>query len=174
VDVGVTVDTTGSAWSGDTDLYVDMDLASSKLLTTGVKLTIEGDFQDQELQLQGAANNTWQLDTDESRPIDELTLYAQIGSSPGSTPGDITGATNIITTSAKRAGQPQVNEVPADETSHVFEFLSTDGPRYADVDHMAVNAVRRLWLKAMTPVLTSTSEEQQFTVTVTALTGPGL
>lgn len=173
VDVGVIIDTTGAAWAGDSDLDVDMEMAAEKLLTAGVKLTVVGNFNNQELQLAGAANNTWTLDTDESRPLDELSLAALIGADQGTAPASalFNGTQNLVTATPTRAGQTQANE--AGDSGHVYEFSTSQSPQYADVDGMNVGAIRRLWLRAKTPTLTSSADEQQFTITVTAVSGTG-
>ena len=175
VDLGVTVDTTGAAWTADTDLDVDMDLSAEKLLGTGVKLTVAGNFQNQEFQLTGAVLDTWTLDTDESVEGDKLRLYGKIGTDQNADlalTGDFTATTDLITTVATRAGQPEADE--AANANHTYEFATAAGARYQDVDGMAVAQARRLWLRANTPNTTTVDAQQRFTVTVTAVTGAGL
>src|SRR6266576_2338049 len=58
VDLGVTVDTTGSAWAGSANLDVVQDLGTDKLLTAPVGIAMAGNFNNQELTLTGAALNT--------------------------------------------------------------------------------------------------------------------
>ena len=174
VDLGVTVDTTGSAWVGSANLDVSQDLGTDKLLTTPIGIAMAGNFNNQELSLTGAALNTWTLDTDEVDNVDQLRLYAMFGKfAYGASPivGDFAGAGNLITTVATRAGQTQANE--GGDTGHVYE-LSTGNGEYADVDGMLATATRKLWLRSTTPSTSSTDEQAAFTVTVTAVTGLGL
>src|SRR3989338_5641088 len=79
VDLGVTVDTTGSNWVGSSNLDVTQDLGTDKLLGTPIGIAMAGNFANQELTLTGAALNTWQLDTDEVDEVDKLRLYAMFG-----------------------------------------------------------------------------------------------
>src|SRR5437867_4369218 len=65
VDMGVTVDTTGSAWVGSANLDVVEDLGTDKILSAPISITMQGNFNKQELTLTGIALNTWVLDTDE-------------------------------------------------------------------------------------------------------------
>ena len=175
VDLGVTVDTTGAAWVGDTDLYVDMDLGATKLLGTGVKLTVAGNFQNQEFQLSGAANSTWALDTTVDDEQDKVRLYAMIGADQNAElagGAQYAGVGNLITTGASRAGQAQSDE--SGDLLHTYEFATGAGAEYADVDGLTVSTARRLWLRADTPSQTTVANEQQFTITVTAVSGAGL
>lgn len=173
VDLGVTVDTTGSAWAGSANLNVTMALNAESILGTGVLLTVAGDFNNQELQLTGAALDTWTLDTDDAAGADSMRLYAMIGANQASAPATgLFAAGNLVTTTPTRAGQAQADE--AGNTNHKYEFSSAQAPEYADVDGMAVTTARRLWLRANTPTTTSSDAQQRFTVTVTAVTGTGL
>ena len=175
VDLGVTVDTTGSNWVGSANLDVTQDLGTDKVLQTPVGIAMAGNFSNQELTLTGAALNTWQLDTDEADAQDQLRLYAMFGKGTVTTPlvaGDFAGAQNLIKTSATRAGQAQADE--AGDTNHVYELTSAGGGEYADVDGMPSTATRKLWLRASTPSTSSTDQQAAFTVTVTAATGVGL
>lgn len=173
VDMGVTVDTTGSAWQGSADLDTVMDLASEARLGTGVKLTIVGDFNLQELSLQGVALDTWTLDADETPTNDQLRLYALIGADQAAAPAAalFDGAANLVTETAARAGQVQADE--GGDLNHAYEFSDSQAPQYADVDDMPVGAVRRLWLRANTPPQSSVDQQQGFVLTVTAMTGAG-
>ena len=175
VDLGVTVDTTGSNWAGAANLDMTSDLATDTLLQNAINIAMAGNFANQELTLTGAALNTWQLDTDEVDVQDELRLYAMFSDSAlgaGSSPA-ITGTANLITTVATRAGQTQADE--GGDTNHVYELSTGAGAGvYADVDGMASTATRKLWLRARTPGTTSTDGQAQFTVTLTAVTGIGL
>jgi len=173
VDLGVTVDTSGSAWAGSADLDVTTALGAESLLGTGVKLTVAGDFSNQEFRLSAAALDTWALDTDETPGADSMRLYGMIGADQGAAPatGLFSGAGNLITTSVTSAGQ-----APGDESgnaNHVYEFLTGQSPQYANVDGMAVTTARRLWLRANTPTTTTSDAQQRFTVTVTAMSGAG-
>ena len=174
VDLGVTVDTTGSAWAGGANLDTSMDLSAEKILGTGVKLTVAGNFQNQEFQLGGANAAVWTLDVDETLAQDQMQLHGMIGADQTAAPATalFNGALNLITTTAKRAGQVQADE--AGNLNHEYEFSTAQAPEYADVDGMAVAAARRLWLRAKTPNTSSTDAQQAFVVTVTAVTGVGL
>ncbi len=177
VDYGVTVDTLGAAWEGDTDLYTDMDMNTSKKLQTGVKVTIQGDWQNQEVSLSGLGLDTWTLDTDESAEEDQLRLYGMLGadqaaSIPTAVEYTAAGDLNLIDAALSRAGQAQVDE--AGDSTHIHEFLIGAGAHYDDVDGMTVGTIRRLWLRADVPPTTTTDGMQRFTVTVTAGTGVAL
>jgi hypothetical protein len=175
VDLGVIVDTTGSNWAGSGNLDVTMDLAADHVLDNPVYVEMAGNFNNQELALTGANLNTWVLDTDEVDVVDQMRLYGMFGLLPFNTAqpvaADFNGTNNLITTSQKRAGQPQANE--AGNTNHTFEF-STGHDEYIDVDGMSPADVRALWLRATTPAESSTDMQAAFTVTVTAVTGAGL
>ncbi len=174
VDLGVTVDTTGAAWEGSSNLDMTQTLGSDVRLLTPVSITMAGNLNNQELTLTGAALNTWTLDTDESDESDKLRLYAMFGKSPVTTPlavGDYAGAQNLITTVATRAGQPQADE--GGDTNHVYELPLAHG-EYADVDGMTATATRKLWLRSSTPSTSSTEGQAAFTITVNAVSGAGL
>ena len=174
VDLGVTVDTNGAAWSGDTDLYTDMALGDARVLQTGVRVVIAGNFQKQEIALQATNIDVWVLDTTEGGTEDELRLYAMVGADQlADVPlaAAISGAGNLLTISSIRAGQPQGSE--SGDGGHTYEFLTGAGARYADVDDMAVSTARRLWLHVGTPPSTTVDSQQKFTITVTAVTGAG-
>ena len=172
VDLGGLVDTTGAAWAGDANLDTIMALGTEKLLGTGVKVTVDGNFNKQELQLSGAALNTWTLDVDDADAQDQLRLYGKFGTNAGVSPvsGDFTNTTDLITAANGRAGQLNADE--AGDANHKYE-LPIAHAQYQDVDNMAVAQIRRLWLRANTPTTTSVDGQQQFTVTVTALSGTG-
>ena len=174
VDLGVTVDTTGAAWAGSANLDVSQDLGTDKLLDVPVSIAMAGNFNNQELQLTGAALNTWTLDTDEVDNVDQLRLYAMFGNNTTPTTpavGEITGAGNLITTVAKRAGQVQADE--ATDNNHVYELPQAHS-EYQDVDGRSASDTFKLWLRSHTPSTSSTDEQAAFTVTVTAVTGVGL
>ncbi len=172
VDLGVLVNTAGAAWAGDANLDTVMTLGQEKLLGTGVTVTVDGNFNKQEFQLQGAALNTWTLDTDDADAQDQLRLYGKFGTNAGVSPvsGDFTNTTDLITAATGRAGQALADE--GGDTNHKYE-LSTGHAQYGQVDDIAVGQIRRLWLKAIAPTTTSVDGQQQFTVTVTALSGTG-
>ena len=174
VDLGVTVDTTGAAWEGSSNLDMTQALGSDVRLQTPVNITMAGNLNNQELTLTGAALNTWTLDTDEADAQDQLRLYAMFGKSNSPVKpaiADFAGAQNLITTVATRAGQTQANE--GGDTGHVYE-LSTGHAEYADVDGMTATAARVLWLRSSAPSTSSTEGQAAFTVTVNAVSGAGL
>src|SRR3989338_809806 len=55
VDLGVTVDTTGSNWVGAANLDMTSDLATDTLLQNAIAVAMAGNFADQELTLTGAS-----------------------------------------------------------------------------------------------------------------------
>jgi hypothetical protein len=177
VDLGVTVDTTGAAWAGDTDLDVDMDLGTEKLLGTGVKLTVAGNFQNQEFALSGANAATWTLDADDATAEEnKLRLAAMIGADQNTelpTSAQFNGDGNLVVVGGPvRAGQSNANEGSATPgTGHVYEFADDAGAEYQQIDDMAVGQARRLWLRAKTPPTSTTDAQQAFVVTVTAMSG---
>lgn len=171
VDFGVLVDTSGSAWIGSGDLDATMNLGAENTLSAGVKVTVVGNFNLQELQLQGTALDNWTLDTDEVDQADQFRLYGLFAADGAAAPasGDFNGASHLIRGDiAKLAGQPQANE--GGDSNHTFE-LSTGHASYANVDNMQVNSIRRLWLRANTPSFSGVATQQRFTVTVTAVSG---
>ena len=174
VDLGVVVDTTGSAWAGSTNLDVTSNLGVDTLMTTPVGIAMQGNFAKQELTLTGVALNTWVLNTSEVDTVDQLRLYAMFGKFAfGASPiaANFAGAQNLIKVAATRAGQPQADE--AGDLNHVYELPIANG-EYADVDDMLPTATRKLWLRSTTPTTTTTGGQAAFTVTVTAVTGVGL
>lgn len=171
VDFGVIVDTSGSAWAGSGNLDTTMSLGAENLLAGGVKVTVVGNLNLQELQLQGAALDTWTLDTDEIDNADQLRLYAMFAADGAAAPAsaDFNGAANLIRGDiAKLAGQPQASE--GGDTNHTYE-LGTGHASYANMDNLPVNSVRRLWLRANTPSFSGVASAQRFQVTVTAVSG---
>lgn len=173
VDLGVIVDTAGAAWAGSSDLDAAMAMGAESVLGTGVKLTVTGNFNVQELVLEGAALDTWTLDADETPTNDQLRVYALIGADQAAAPASalFDGAQNLVTTTPTRAGQVQADE--GGNLNHAREFSTGQAPQYADVDDMPVGAVRRLWLRANTPPQSSVDQQQRFVLTVTAVSGAG-
>ena len=135
-----------------------------------------GNFNNQELTLTGVALDTWVLDTDEIDVVDQMRLYGTFGMEPffAGTPDavDFTAA-DLITTVAKRAGQPQADEDLGNDLNQVYELPGAHAES-EEVDHMSATATRSLWLRARTPSTASTDQQARFTVIVTAVTGPGL
>jgi hypothetical protein len=173
VDFGLTVDTSGSRWNSSANLDVALNLGTEELLAVPVKVTMTGNFNNQEMTLSAAALDTWVLDTDEVDVLDQMRLYGMFGrdayaSSPA--PSQFNGTTNLIVAGAGQAGQAQANE--AGDTLHKYE-LATAAAEYFDVDGMAVGQIRRLWLRSRTPSTTTSAGQQRFTVTVTAVSGAG-
>ena len=173
VDLGVTVDTTGSAWVGSANLDVTTALNAESLLGTGVLLTVAGDFNNQEFALNATALDTWTLDTDETPELDKVRLYALIGANQSAAPASslFNGTANLLGATPVNAGQAQANE--GGDSTHIYEFLTAQSPEYAQIDGMAVTTARRMWLRANTPTTTSTDAQARFTVTVTAISGAG-
>ena len=174
VDLGVNVDTTGSAWEGSPNLDITMNLGEQKRLDTGVKLRITGNFHKQELELQALSLNDWTLNEAETDVQNKLRLHALIGADQAAPPDYalFDGAVNLVKESGVvRAGQTQADESADD--NHVYEFSNGQGAVYADVDDMAVDEVRRLWLRSDTPTSSTYDGQQAFTITVTALSGSG-
>jgi hypothetical protein len=183
VDVGVQVETTGtgwtSAWPGLQSLNVSMDLGAEQVLATGVKLTILGNVNNQEVELKGDDSAaTWKLvGSDATSLEDKLRLAALIGKDqdvpPDTTLFDNSADDQLITTAGVPAGQATDKEGEGDEnngTKH-YEMLTTAGDKYEDVDTMHVGYTRRLWLRVKTPPSSSVSDQQAITVIVTALNG---
>ncbi len=157
VDLGVLVETTGTGWDAKwsdgppLDNEEPMDLGTEKLLATGVKVTVKGNFQNQELELQGQHNSTWLLATDETPTENKLRLYAMF-SKEAETPlvtGDFGDATTLITEAGPTVvGQSVGNEGSGSPgTGHICELADTHG-QYGQMDDMAVDQVRRLWRRA--------------------------
>ena len=181
VDLGVTVDTTGSKWVGSSNLDVTQDLGTDKLLADGfpIGVAMAGNFNNQELTLTGAALNTWALDTNDADDVDKVRLFALFAKNASATSpivSDFNGAANLITTTPTRAGQPQADE--AGDSNHVYELpiahAEYAGAPNGDVDGMSATATRKLWLRSSTPSTSSTDAQAAFTVTVTAVSGAGL
>lgn len=176
VDMGVVIDTAGSSWSdglGAVESLAAMDLGTTYLLSEAVKVTIVGNFNNQELEVQGSEPaDGWTLGTDSTDAENKLRLFALFGRDGGSSfaASEFSDDTHLITTAVKRAGQPQADE--GGENNKTFEALSSNA-EYADLDNMTVGTARLLWLRADTPSLTTYSAEQAFSVTVTAVSGAG-
>ena len=179
LDLGVSVDTNGAAWLGSSDLSVTANLATQERLGTPVTLTILGDFNNQELTLIVAALDTWVVDeTVATVDDDSVQIFALVGRDQTGTLATLadydTGLVDhLITTSAKRVGQPELDE-PGETANNTFEFKPADGVLYDDADTMIVGTVRKLWISARTPNLTSEDGEMRFQITVEATTGAGL
>ena len=174
VDLGVIVDTTGSAWVGSANLDVAMDLGAEKVLGTGVRLEVAGNFQSQEFALSAADAATWLLDADETGTENQLRLYGMIGANQATPPAGalFAGVANLITTVLANAGQSNANEPSASPgAGHVYELNDNAGAVYDQIDNLAVATQRRLWLRANTPPTTTTDVQQAFVVTVTAASG---
>lgn len=175
VDFGLTVDTSGSRWNSSADLDVALNLGTDELLAVPVKVTMTGNFNNQEMTLSAAALNTWVLDTDEVDVLDQMRLYALLGRDAyvGSPiPTDFNGTTNLIVTGANQAGQAQADEATPDTGTKRYE-MATGNAEYANADTLAVGNIRRLWLRSRTPTNSSVATQQGFTVTVTAVSGAG-
>ena len=174
VDVGLTVDTSGANWAGPSaDLDVSMDLGSTLLLESAVTVSITGDFNNQEIEVLGAANDTWTLGASAADATDKLRLYALFGKTSGGASfaeADFFDDTHLITTGAKLAGQPQPDE--QNDSNHTYEGLLANA-QYEDLDTLAVGTSRLLWLRADTPGTTTVDQQQSFTVTLTAKSGTG-
>lgn len=171
IDLGVTVDTTGSAWVDGGNLDISgAAMNSSHVMFTGVRVQVTGSFNKQELTIEGVGLDTWSLDTDESAEDDKLRLYGMFGEYQLTAPAssDFNGANNLITNSAQNVGQTNPNEVG--DTNHNFELDLAD-TGYQDMDDMKVGTQRTLWLRADMPTQTSSDQTQRFTITVTAVSG---
>ena len=171
IDLGIVVDTVEAAWAdgGSLDLTgATMDTAF--VMFTGVTLQVVGNFDNQEVTLEAAGNNTWGLDTDATARADLLRLYAMAGEYQLTAPAqaDFDGVGNLITTSPQAVGQAVGDETG--NSNHIYELDEADA-QYDDMDGMIVGTFRTLWLRADTPLSTTSDEIQRFTITVTAVSG---
>ena len=175
VDYGVDLTTGGANWSGaSSDLDVTMDLGTTLLLESYIAVEMTGNFNNQELDITAAGNDTWTLDTDDAADEQNaLQLYGLFATVSANSPiaADFNDDTHLITAALRSVGQVQADE--GGDTLHQYELL-TGHAEYADVDSLSVGDQRVLWLRADTPPTTTVDVQQGFTVTVTARTGTGL
>ncbi|MBI3296914.1 MAG: hypothetical protein HYZ75_02030 [Elusimicrobia bacterium] len=159
-DLGVEIDTAAVT------LDFTMAMGETSYTENPVLVTIVGNITPQELNIQGANDSVdpqWSLDADETAAIDELQVYGLFSTGLGAHPAqaDFDGVKNLITTTPKRAGM--ASGAGADEN---FENNSMSGG--TDMDNIPLGATKQLWLRMDAPPYTSTTSEQDFTITVTA------
>jgi len=177
VDFGLDITTTGAA--GQTS--ITLALGATGFMTIPSTVTILGNFGKQEVQVVGAALDTWQLDADTTTSHNDLQLYAlfsgtQRSSAPVESNFDFTDSVNdnnLVTTSVKQAGEPNGAEDNAGNDSP-YENAAV-GPATAaqnDVDDLAIGSTRHLWLRMDAPATSSVAATpQKFVITLTALSG---
>lgn len=160
-DFGVTIDTA--------EVTLDFIMAPGDTAYTlkPATVTIVGNVHPQELNV-SAANITaapvWTLDTDEVAQADELRMYALFAEGRQSPPSaaEFSGAKNLITGSAKRAGFESSSGPDGN-----FENSSMTGA--ANMDNILLTQpARQLWLRLDAPPFTSTEDEQSVQITITA------
>lgn len=160
VDVGVEIDTAA------VNLSYILDLGATQYTLTPATVTILGNVNPQELDISAAnisASPIWLLDSDELAALDELQLYAlfSVGRSTQPLEAEFSGAKNLVTTAVKRAGQQG-----GDGGNQNFENNGMLGG--ADMDRMNVGTQRQLWFRMDMPPLTSTTDDQDIQITITA------
>ena len=67
VDLGVNVDTGTAKWEGSADLTMTLATNATAYLASPATVTVLGTFNNQEVQVQGAALDTWALDRKSTR-----------------------------------------------------------------------------------------------------------
>lgn len=159
-DLGVTVDT------ANVTLDFTMVMGATSYTLKPATVTVLGNITPQELDVQGgniSASPVWALAANETPALDVLRLYALFSVARDSQPAetDFSGAKNLVTTGIKRAGM-------ASGAAPNQNFENNNMAGGADMDSMPVGAVRQMWLRIDAPPTTSTTSEQDFTVTLTA------
>lgn len=157
-DLGVDIDT------DSVNLDLTMAPGATSYVLAPATITLLGNIQPQEYDLQGQALDTWTLDSDETAGADEVQVYALFGSGRQAPPSEseFAGVKNLITTSVKRAGA-----TPGVGANGNFENDAMTGA--AEMDNiLLISPARQLWLRVDAPPLTTSDEVQRVTITVTA------
>ena len=160
-DVGVVIDT------ANVTLDFAMALGATAYTLSPTTVTIVGNIHPQELNISAqniGPSAVWTLDADEVAGADQFQLYGLFSATRQAAPSEaeFAGTKNLITTTPTRAGKQ--TGAMADGN---YENDGMSGS--ADMDNILLsNPARQLWLRLDTPPMTSTDEEQNFQITITA------
>jgi hypothetical protein len=177
IDLGVDIDTSTVRFS-DSDapgtLSLTLPLGATAYFISPATMTVLGNFNNQEVQLQAAGIDQWTVDGDETANADALQLYALFAVNKASNPveaefGSDAGR-HLVTGSAQTAGETQGSESNL-RASNRYEIANGDMTDGADVDNLTVGTVRQLWLRLDLPPLSGVATEQRVVLTVTAVNG---
>ncbi|MFA6093269.1 MAG: hypothetical protein WC986_09995 [Elusimicrobiota bacterium] len=176
VTMGVDVDTATTRFTGGAigDMTLSMAPGATAYFVSPASVTVQGDFNNQELQLQAAALNNWTIDGDEVADQDAVQLYALFATSKSSAPLEAEfgsdGARHLLTTGVQVAGETSGSETNVRSTNR-YEINNGDMDSGANMDDMTVGSLRQLWLRVDAPPTTTYSAAQAFIVTLTAVSG---
>ncbi|MFA6093267.1 MAG: hypothetical protein WC986_09985 [Elusimicrobiota bacterium] len=176
VTMGVDVDTATTRFTGGAigDMTLSMAPGATAYFVSPASVTVQGDFNNQELQLQAAALNNWTIDGDEVADQDAVQLYALFATSKSSAPLEAEfgsdGARHLLTTGVQVAGETSGSETNVRSTNR-YEINNGDMDSGANMDDMTVGSLRQLWLRVDAPPTTTYSAAQAFVVTLTAVSG---
>ncbi|MFA6093271.1 MAG: hypothetical protein WC986_10005 [Elusimicrobiota bacterium] len=177
VTMGVDVDTATTRMSliaSPGDMTLTMAPGATAYFVSPASVTVLGNFNNQELQLQAAALNNWTIDADEVASQDAVQLYALFASNKSSAPVEAEfgsdSSRHLLTTSAQLAGEAFGSETNVRATNY-YEIANGDMSGGADIDDLTVAALRQLWLRVDAPPMTTYSTNQAFIVTLTAVSG---
>ncbi|MFA6093268.1 MAG: hypothetical protein WC986_09990 [Elusimicrobiota bacterium] len=176
VTMGVDVDTATTRFTGGAigDMTLSMAPGATAYFVSPASVTVQGDFNNQELQLQAAALNNWTIDGDEVADQDAVQLYALFATSKSSAPLEAEfgsdSARHLLTTGVQVAGETSGSETNVRSTNR-YEINNGDMDSGANMDDMTVGSLRQLWLRVDAPPTTTYSAAQAFVVTLTAVSG---
>lgn len=160
VDFGVAIDT------ADVNLNFTLDMGATDFTVSPTTITILGNIQPQELDIQAAnisASPVWTLDADETAELDQVQIYSLFSVNRSSEPLQVEfdGAKNLVTGAVKRAGV-----FAGSAANGNFENNQMLGE--TDMDDLNVGDERQLWFRIDTPPYTSTTQDQDIQITITA------
>ncbi|MFA6093266.1 MAG: hypothetical protein WC986_09980 [Elusimicrobiota bacterium] len=177
VTMGVDVDTATTRMSliaSPGDMTLSMAPGATAYFVSPASVTVQGNFNNQELQLQAAALNNWTIDGDEVADQDAVQLYALFATSKSSAPLEAEfgsdSARHLLTTGVQVAGETSGSETNVRSTNR-YEINNGDMDSGANMDDMTVGSLRQLWLRVDAPPMTTYSTAQAFVVTLTAVSG---
>lgn len=177
IDLGVDIDTSTVRFdASDTPgtLSLTLPLGATAYFISPATMTVLGNFNNQEVQLQAAGLDQWTVDGDEAANADALQVYALFAVNKASRPVEgefgADSARHLVTGAPATAGETQGSESNL-RTSNRYEIANGDMTDGADMDNLTVGTVRQLWLRADLPPFSSTEAQQRFVLTVTAVNG---
>lgn len=180
-DLGVDVDTATTRFS-ETDtpgtMSLSLALGATAYFVSPATVTILGNFNNQEVQLQAAALNNWTVDTDQVAKANAVQLFALFGSDVGMTAHpseaefDSDSGRHQVTGTPQVAGQITTDEAASTiRNSNRYEINDGSMTGWGEMDNLTVGALRQLWLRVDAPPQSSYSGDQRVQVTLTAVSG---
>jgi hypothetical protein len=185
VDIGVNVDTGTARFDvadSPGDLDITMALGATSYLVSPASVTILGSFNNQEVELQALALDSWAIDEDEVAEAEQVQIYALFASNKAAAPTEAQfgqavvageGRHLIVNTVGKVAGEPSGagednGATPSDNTFEIADGSMTGG---ANMDDLMVGNLRQLWLRVDAPPMSDTEDPQRLVITLTAKKG---